>query len=116
MAEVQEVFAQEAPAEGEAGEPTQAWTRDAREVDPTPSTRTYVVEPLIGEDGSELGYDRELALSLLQDLEAMLFRHGGMFAVTVEREIVGAGPNGEALGRSRRMIVQSQSYAPVRKG
>jgi hypothetical protein len=84
------------------------------------SKRTWVVdEPLVEGPGGELlvgeRFNMERAHELMGNLLGTLAEIGGMVFITVDRVMVGEGPGGEALAESRKLIVEWQAFAPLRK-
>lgn len=96
-------------------EKDEIWVRDRMAPDERPGTRTWVIPALVDEHGQPVEYDRERALALMQDLEAVLFTVGGMVALTVERVRTGTAPGGAGTVASISLIAQWQQHVPVRR-
>lgn len=77
--------------------------------------RIYVIRELVDPgSGESLGYDREEAAEVLADLEATLFRVGGMVNIATRRVQVGEAM-GEPLAISAELVVTWDSFSPLER-
>jgi hypothetical protein len=78
--------------------------------------RTWIIEPGYDPDtgAATEGYDRSEAVQILRDLEATLFRVGGMVSIAADRVRAGQAPDGSPLAISERLIVSWQAFSPLR--
>lgn len=78
--------------------------------------RTWVIEPGYDPETGDVtdGYDRAEALQMLRDLEATLYRVGGMVSIAADRVRTGEAPDGAPLATSERLIVSWQAFSPLR--
>lgn len=77
--------------------------------------RIYVIRELVDPGtGESLGYDREEAAEVLADLEATLFRVGGMVNIAARRVQVGEAL-GEPLAISAELVVTWDSFSPLER-
>ena len=75
-----------------------------------PATRTWIIE-----EHDELpGYDRAEALGLLQDLEAVLFRVGGVVHIAADRVKIGSAGS-EDIFESAGLVIQWKAFSPGRE-
>jgi hypothetical protein len=79
--------------------------------------RTWVVEPGYDPETGDVtdGYDRAEALQTLRDLEATLYRVGGMVSMAADRVRSGEAPDGSPLATSERLIITWQAFSPLRE-
>lgn len=76
--------------------------------------RTWVIQTEMGPDGFPLPEaDRQAMHALFADLEATLFRVGGLIRIVADREKYGRAGE-EDLYRTVGYVVQWQQYAPAR--
>lgn len=77
--------------------------------------RVHVVRTVFDEEtGEVLGYDRIEARALLDDLEAALFRFGGMVNIAARRVQVDEAL-GEPVALSTELVLTWDSYAPLER-